>query len=1400
MDFGGRRIFRKEDKTKMKLRKLVSGIMSGMIMVSVFCFPVYPAPNGINLTVGGSGFKTIQQAVDSVQKGQSAVISIRPGVYEETVVVDKPNIRFESSDRNKKVIITYDCGSGHSDPAKNLGTEKSATVTLTENADGFSAENITFRNTFNIDTDFNMAQAVAFASSADKVVLEDCSFIGRQDTLYLKGASKGKNAYGSANPARVYLKNCYIEGIIDFVFGDATAYFEKCKLHMVYRENGGHFTAANTTLFNTGFVFNECSFTTDDAYKTDAQSAAKIDLGRPWQADAAYPNSGSSTVLINCKVSDLVKKEGFSVWDANTVTNKVRYYEYGTSDLKGRPADLSKRDKNIVTVLTDAQASAYTPYSVLCGTDKWAPDGVAKTKTAVTDITLDKYDVSVPLGETANVKAFVVGGSGYVFTSADESVAKIDENGKITAVSQGKTTVSAQTANGFKASANVTVSAHRTAFPVIKDIRIDHISTFEPGTKMTVNYSYSLESDNDEDMARISWYLVKNGQEILLKKGVGNAFKSYTIESSDIGCTFKAMVEPATKTTYGTYGEGVTAVDENVVKGNVSRPEIKTGFNEGTAMFEPAGEWKDVKTGDNYLVTAYCDYGKPASLLYKTTLENPKFEAKMRFNPEETGLTAEDGANIYFNYNGGTGYRLNILRGSNTKSLRMYIYKVTENGETLLASDETSMKNNILQNSGEDNPFFYIEFNKKNDAITASLTLEGSDSNLCKLTARDTSPLKGGSLFMEFLGKGGVWMLDTLSLENSVSEKSANAIHVYLAGDSTVKDYGASNTIGGWGEFIGNYFTDDVVIVNKAEGGRSTRSFMNQGRLDEILAQAKPGDYLFIQFGHNDSLMTDTAQMEHTVLLGTPDENGIYPSAAAKKSKTPQYIYDFYKNDAYPYSDTFYPYDSGTFKWYYEQYVIKAREKGMIPVVITPVCRVFFDADGKITPHFGEDNGYVEAVRQVAAEMNCPLIDMYNITSSLYESYGVLTTQGLHNVKSDGSMDLTHYNKFGANLIASKMAESLKDQNIAIAKDTKASNVSVGRVDEMKSANLFVIGDAAGGANTKDSMIPSVSVAERLSDYFVDKINVVDLTSAGSTVKSFANSSDYQKLMSQVKEGDYVMVCFGRADGDNSTTDKSIDGYAGLNGGADVGGTFKYYLYNSYIKPLTEKKAVIVMVTPIADGVFKKDEHVNATAPYAEAVKEAVVDNSLYFVDLNTQTTELYSNMGAKGSKVLNAIDKKAGVQRDRLSEFGADTVARAFVNSMKYSSATLKNYIDDTKLSQPDILTRAEYVTALVEVLDANVASGVNFKDVVDGKSYAGAVLTAKNIGLTNGYLNGTFKPENQLYGNDAVRMLKAALKYKNIDEKALEDVYELMPISKPVSNEIGLYAAVRLYEVVYR
>jgi hypothetical protein len=208
-----------------------------------------------------------------------------------------------------------------------------------------------------------------------------------------------------------------------------------------------------------------------------------------------------------------------------------------------------------------------------------------------------------------------------------------------------------------------------------------------------------------------------------------------------------------------------------------------------------------------------------------------------------------------------------------------------------------------------------------------------------------------------------------------------SGINVYLAGDSTVKDYSGkgmnqsnNSTEGSWGEYFQAFFNSDLVtVVNYANGGRSTRNFINEGSLAKIAETIKAGDYLFIQFGHNDCSNGSGYLEDRYVPLGTPDAKGVYPVTAGVEVETPSSLQS-------KYGDTFYSYDcGGTFKWYLLQYINVARDAGATTVLVTPVSRLSFDSDGFIQDkHDSTDgttgtqvtsgNAYVKAMQQLAAE------------------------------------------------------------------------------------------------------------------------------------------------------------------------------------------------------------------------------------------------------------------------------------------------------------------------------------------------------------------------------------------------------------------------------------------------
>lgn len=303
---------------------------------------------------------------------------------------------------------------------------------------------------------------------------------------------------------------------------------------------------------------------------------------------------------------------------------------------------------------------------------------------------------------------------------------------------------------------------------------------------------------------------------------------------------------------------------------------------------------------------------------------------------------------------------------------------------------------------------------------------------------------------------------------------------IYLAGDSTVKTYEDGQYIAGWGQYLDLFLDDEVKVVNAAHGGRSSRSFINEGRLFNIddsfynytFSQnggksiedcIKEGDFLFIQFGHNDDaskLSNYTTIFDRMVPLGEPDANGIYPTTPATKLNTDSLPeeYTSVATDAEEanalaeiakYGTEYYAYHSGgTYKWYLKQYIDFARSVGAIPVLVTPVARVKFSGSeiiGGAGLH-GANFAYVEAVRQLAKEENCLLIDLFaesktmlETATSTYANYLMalkpndLTGKwpaGYDNAYGNtdagySGIEATHYNKYGAFLQAARVAETI---------------------------------------------------------------------------------------------------------------------------------------------------------------------------------------------------------------------------------------------------------------------------------------------------------------------------------------------------------------------------------------
>ena len=223
--------------------------------------------------------------------------------------------------------------------------------------------------------------------------------------------------------------------------------------------------------------------------------------------------------------------------------------------------------------------------------------------------------------------------------------------------------------------------------------------------------------------------------------------------------------------------------------------------------------------------------------------------------------------------------------------------------------------------------------------------------------------------------------------------QSPARITIHLAGDSTMAPKLAEKRPEtGWGEMLPDFFdTTAVRIVNHARNGRSTRTFINEGRWKEITDSLHAGDYVFIQFGHNDE----------------------------SKQKTDRYT---------PPAD---------YRANLMRFVNETRARGANPVLLTPVMRRKFDSKGVFRDTHGE---YPDIVRSVAKEMHVPLIDMHRKTQALLELFGpnaspalfLQLAPGENNNYPNGIQDNTHFSPFGARVVASLAVEGIREAGLGL--------------------------------------------------------------------------------------------------------------------------------------------------------------------------------------------------------------------------------------------------------------------------------------------------------------------------------------------------------------------------------
>ena len=272
----------------------------------------------------------------------------------------------------------------------------------------------------------------------------------------------------------------------------------------------------------------------------------------------------------------------------------------------------------------------------------------------------------------------------------------------------------------------------------------------------------------------------------------------------------------------------------------------------------------------------------------------------------------------------------------------------------------------------------------KNKSVEQSIIVNVRTAELAPLPANATG---GTKVALKPRELGSATWDDKLTLEitgdatlRSLRIAPVKLPTLYLAGDSTVTDQGVAPSAS-WGQMLPHYFAPGIAIANHAESGETLKSFVTELRLDKLLSTLEPGDWVMIQFGHNDQKI----QWPQT-----------YAEAAT------------------------------TYRSWLRTYIAEVRRRGATPLLVTSPERRNFDERGRIVPSLGD---YPDAVRAVAREEGVALIDLNPLSVRFYEKLGPDLAPGAF---ADEGRDKTHHNEYGAEALAGMVVEGLRAADSAL--------------------------------------------------------------------------------------------------------------------------------------------------------------------------------------------------------------------------------------------------------------------------------------------------------------------------------------------------------------------------------
>ena len=432
---------------------------------------------------------------------------------------------------------------------------------------------------------------------------------------------------------------------------------------------------------------------------------------------------------------------------------------------------------------------------------------------------------------------------------------------------------------------------------------------------------------------------------------------------------------------------------------------------------------------------------------------------------------------------------------------------------------------------------------------------------------------------------------------------------VYMIGDSTVKNGQGDGAGGlwGWGDYLGQFLdTTKVNVQNHALGGTSSRTFQDKGLWQPVRDSLKKGDYVLIQFGHNDAGPLNDDYRARGTIKGTGEESEEIDNILTGKHETVH-----------------------SYGWYIRKLVKETKEKGAIPIIMSPIPRNDWE-NGKVPRNADSYGGWA---KQVAEEENAYFIDLNEKMGSLMEEKGEQNITGTYFYDRDH----THTSAKGAVMAASLITEGLKESDSSLKKYLLEDP----EIQIPPKKDVYIIGDSTV-ANNNDTL---VGWGVPIDKYFdTTRVNVYNKARGGRSSRTFRGEGLWDEVLKKLDKGDFLLIQFGHNDGGEVDQPKYRGSLKGMGDetqtvefkkdSTEVVHTYGWYM-KKYIAEAKEKGATPIVLSMIPRNIWHAKKVERNDDSYAKWAKEAVDEAGGYFIDLNDSIARQYEQMGRQEVKKL---------------------------------------------------------------------------------------------------------------------------------------------------------------------